>query len=68
MNENIPKPLSEKELLELFEKMMVRTLIPYKTFDVEKKPLLWLMLMEPHMSEAQVPQVISDVVKIVLKA
>lgn len=35
MMENIPKPLSENELLELFEKMMVGILIPYKMFDVK---------------------------------
>lgn len=36
MAENIPKPLSENEVLELFEKMMVRNLILYKIlFDIK---------------------------------
>lgn len=35
MNENILNPLSEKELLDLFEKMMVRILIPYKMFGIK---------------------------------
>ena len=42
MNENIPKPLSEKEILELFEKMMVRILIHCKMFDVKALALAYV--------------------------
>ena len=42
MNENIPKPLSEKEILELFEKMMVRILIHYKMFAVKALALAYV--------------------------
>lgn len=35
MMENIPKPLSENEVLKLFEKMMVRIVVFHKMVDVK---------------------------------